>query len=198
MGDILHELVVWLGAEALRNFVLSSCAIGALVISTRGLRTWKNQLRGTSDYQLAKAHLTALFHVRDQIRRVRSPVQWTEQTELEEGETHSEKHLRELAAYYDKVLQSLNEQLVTFHVHTLEAEALWGKEIAERVGKLNKCVNKLKTTISFDLMARKENFGHKTAQDRLDVLYESGQDEFSKEISAAIDCIEEFVRTKLR
>jgi hypothetical protein len=48
--------------------------IGALTIGSIGLFTWKRQLRGTSEYELAKKAILKTYEVEQAIQLVRNPM----------------------------------------------------------------------------------------------------------------------------
>src|SRR3989304_91489 len=51
---------------------LISLAVAALV-AIKGLQTWRRQLKGTADYDLAKRLLKAAYRLRDALQAVRNP-----------------------------------------------------------------------------------------------------------------------------
>lgn len=48
--------------------------IGAITIGIVGLTTWRRQLRGTSEYELAKKAILVTYEVEHAIQSVRNPM----------------------------------------------------------------------------------------------------------------------------
>ena len=63
------QQVVTLGRDALTALA----AVGAVVIGGLGLSTWRRQLKGHAEYELARRVLRALYTARDNLFHVRSP-----------------------------------------------------------------------------------------------------------------------------
>lgn len=65
------------GAVAvIRDVVVMSAEAGGAVIAGLGLKTWRRQLRGHTEYDLVRRLLRAAYSVRDQVASVRSPFIW--------------------------------------------------------------------------------------------------------------------------
>jgi hypothetical protein len=56
---------------ALRELVLIAASSIAAVVALLGLRTWKKQLKGRTDYELARRLLKSAYAVRDALQIVR-------------------------------------------------------------------------------------------------------------------------------
>jgi len=56
------------------SWVTAAIAMGGLVIAYRGLSEWKGQLRGRTEYSVARDYLKALIRLRTAIEGVRDPV----------------------------------------------------------------------------------------------------------------------------
>lgn len=66
-------------ASIAKDVITASAAVTAAVVAVKGLRAWKKQLRGKTDYELARRCLKAVYRVRDGIRMVRNPLQSSEE-----------------------------------------------------------------------------------------------------------------------
>lgn len=85
---------------------------GALVIGTFGLFTWRRQLRGTSEYELAKKAVFKAYEVQQTIQTVRNPMLYLSKEEVEAG-----RRLEEEQRIYDERMSSL---YVIFYLLKLE------------------------------------------------------------------------------
>lgn len=92
---------------------------------------WKRQLRGTSDYKLARRLLKLTYQARDKIQRIRAPIKFGAEFEqaleeqdidLEEGEEPTK--LQKTEAWYQMHWEGLNEILSDLKVAQLEAVEL--------------------------------------------------------------------------
>lgn len=59
--------------------------IGALTIGGFGLFTWCRQLRGTSEYEVAKKAILKTYEVQQELKSVRNPMLYLSQEEVEAG-----------------------------------------------------------------------------------------------------------------
>ena len=57
-----------------RSVLVASAAITGVVVALVGLRTWRHQLKGKTEYELARRLLRAAYTVRGEFQRVRSPL----------------------------------------------------------------------------------------------------------------------------
>jgi hypothetical protein len=57
-----------------KDIILAVAAIVAAYVGLRGLGTWQRQLRGNTEYQLAKSILASAYEVREAIAFVRHPL----------------------------------------------------------------------------------------------------------------------------
>ena len=68
--------------SAIAQVVTALAAISAVLVGIAGLQTWRRELRGRSDFSLAKDVLRAVYRVRDEIGRVRDssmfPSEWVD------------------------------------------------------------------------------------------------------------------------
>jgi hypothetical protein len=67
------------GSNCLSDFkdlVLVVTAVIASYVALKGLSTWRRQLRGQSEYELAGRFLKSLFLFRDSLKNVRNPFSW--------------------------------------------------------------------------------------------------------------------------
>jgi len=114
--------------------VVAAPATGAIV-AVKGLSTWRRQLKGQSDYNLAKDVLINLYKYRDALFFVRHPLMTGTELKLPEGVDEKElkyaeiHYLRTQTAYqnrWDKVVE-VRSKLLT---NIVEIEALWEADLA--------------------------------------------------------------------
>lgn len=184
----------------------------ASFVAVTGLTTWKRQLKGNAEYQLARRLLKSVYALRDAIALVRNPFQ----SAGEIAQALREANIN--VDYRDKGFQVLSAQAVYQHrwnrvveassalqVDGLEAEALWGPVIQEHLRALSALVSELSFSIQMYLRnlerpPRDQTSDQMRAIDA--VIYEVPGSEhanaFSKKLAAAISNIESFIQPKLK
>lgn len=117
--------------------VVAAPATGA-VVAVKGLNTWRRQLKGQSDYNLAKDVLINIYKYRDALFFVRHPLITGAELKLPEGIDQKElkyaevNYLQTATAYenrWNKVVE-VRSKLLT---NIVEIEALWGAELAQKL-----------------------------------------------------------------
>ena len=73
MDTNLKYFQIWV--SLIKDIVTGLAAVVAAVIAIMGLRTWKKQLKGKTEYELSQRFLRATYKVRDAFSWVRNPIQ---------------------------------------------------------------------------------------------------------------------------
>lgn len=115
--------------------------IAALVIAALGLQTWKRQLYGKSEYNIAKKLLKATYKYREAIQSVRHPsMDYSEIQNPPKDDTqpNNERRTRYYAATkaYDNRWSKITEARIEIDTELLEAEVLLGKKVKEKYSNL--------------------------------------------------------------
>lgn len=110
--------------STIKGIVTITATVIGVIIAYLGLRTWKEQLKGTTKYKVAKDVLFKTFRLRDALRHTRVPLMATFET-------------------YNKRLDRLNLIKQKLEITKLEAEVVFGEEETEEIKKLIKKVNTL-------------------------------------------------------
>lgn len=175
--------------------------LGALVIGVVGLTTWRRQLRGTSEYDVAKGAVLMTYQVRDAMQAVRSPMLYLRKEEVEAG-----RKLEEEQRIYDERMQRLQEKWAELRTLSLEARVIWGEKAEARFAPVKALIGELRAEIWLHFWLKgayagpgatvDNNSGRVAANDKL--VYGSDDDEFSKRIDVAVNKVEEFFKTRIR
>lgn len=195
-------------ASIAKDIITAGAAITAAVVAVKGLRAWKKQLRGKTDYELARRCLKAVYRVRDAIRMVRNPLQSSEEIAAavkEEGPSipqYLSDDYKIQQAIYSFRLKRASEAFSDLQVELLEAQVSWGTEAVIALQPLQACVLKLQSTIRRHLR-RLLPHGALTparAEEVEIILYvdEELQDPFSIEIGEAVEQAERFLQPHLK
>ncbi len=109
-----------------RDFVVLAVSIVGAWVAVSGLSTWKRQLKGQTEYALARRLMTGVLRVRNKLRAVR-----------EHGPFEDMKNT------LGERLQAVDEAWVELETGVLEAEALWGYTAGQMLSKLRQCHGEL-------------------------------------------------------
>lgn len=123
--------------------VISGVAVWvAFHFGREGLHTWRRQLRGTADHDLARRLLIELYRLRDVIKRARSAVIFSFESGPFEGEMRSNDPQQDsfdsTARAYRRRLTAMDEARGPLLATMLEAEAVWGTELKDLMGQVFK------------------------------------------------------------
>lgn len=176
--------------------------IGALIIGTFGLFTWRRQLRGTSEYELSKKAVFKAYEVHQALQAVRNPMLYLSKEEVE-----AERHLEEEQRIYNERMTLLYEKWAELQTIRLEAKAIWSdsahncfNEIQQRIGDLRGAI-----WLHFWMKgayagpgAAVDNNPERVIENDKVVYFVSDDDEFSQKIFKSVEKVEIFFGPKIR
>lgn len=201
------------------DFIKTAVEIGtgaaALVgagVAVAGLRTWRAQLRGQTEYNLARRVLRGVFEIRDQIAVVRNPfipgqemVAAFKEAGVEPQDGNLIRDQRMSGFVYQQRWKGLSKALSDLRVDVLEAEVLWGEPIRNADRDLRSCVNEL--FVSVEMYLRTKNNEHATGKPGVDfekyfkivhqISENPAEDPFTGKVSEAVKTFETFLRPHL-
>ena len=164
----------------IRDIIVGLAAISTAIVAWRGLSTWRRELKGKADFEVATNILQAVYATRMLVSRIR----W-------EGT---------LPASYETHRENLNEERSKLFVHSQLGEALWGHKIRDAVLQLNSKVNELVVAIS-----RQLGKGASQSYDTVQFLSDEAivhqlveHDQYEMELESAIDTINALILPKIR
>lgn len=120
--------------ELITDVITSGAALTAAVVAVRGLSTWQHQLKGQSEYDLARRILVSVFKYRDALIGVRHPAMWANEMPYpskEKADTMTQDQIRfyGIAEAYQARWDKVQEQRTSLYTDLLESEAIWGNEL---------------------------------------------------------------------
>jgi hypothetical protein len=194
-----------------KDAYLSIAAAIAILVSILGLRTWKKQLRGKTEYELARRLLRAIYRVRDAIQDVRHPFIWeAEMSEATESLKNNGESLHKdadvIPAVYQMRWRKIQDAMSELSIEALEAEVLWGaKKVKDTINPLRQCVTDLRVDLEDYLHYRHGTKGDlepgELQRIRKVVFWRSDnpqKDEFTGKLYSAISQIEATVKPFLK
>lgn len=151
MGESVYcFLAEW--ADPIKEFFLTLAAVAGAVVAAFGLSTWRKQLGGTAEYELARRLLREIYQFREALQSVRFPFISVKEMELSEEDgpppsNDKNKRYRELAKAYQTRYSRVNDARNALEATLLEVEVLWGIELLSKVRALYKWDGELYTEI---------------------------------------------------
>lgn len=198
--------------QIIPNVVTAGAAAAAVWYARSGLNTWRKQLKGTAEFELARSLLAQTYQLRDSIHILRTPTVSEPQVEKDHADVEEKSilekshlaYLRGLEKRWAQVQDSSRE----LELLLIEAESLWGNESRNKFSQLFGLKHTLHSAINMYFRAHSMPNGLK--QSSLDlveqkILYEmiidhsseDGPDDFNKRIKAALKPIEHQLRPYL-
>ena len=188
-----------------KDIVLTLAAIVAGYVGIRGLGTWRRQLRGNAEYQLAKSMLTSVYELREAMSGIRNPfMQYSKELDLPEDKlkelSQREGTWHALAQAYQRRWESVPRAMAKLDANLLEAEVVWGPGIREKASPLNRLTGELLFALQDHLEAqnpdgRYESPGPELIKNRHETLYDVGEkDGFKERLQEVIRQIENELR----
>jgi len=186
--------------NSLTDALTAFAALVAAGVAVYGIMQWKLQLRGKTDYEIARRYLRASLKVRDAMKFVRNPFipPQEQQTALKEHGFNSEEdtgetdHQKTNRAVYSLRWKKVIEAWTELEAELLEAEVSWGKEAIEAQKPLDDLVRKLRSVVTLFLRGN-------SRPGEEDLIYDMGEDDvFSQQVTTAIKKIEDYLKPYLR
>ncbi len=191
----------------IKDIALAGAACVTAYVAFTGLEKWQKELRGKANFDVARELAKSVYLLRDQISYCRSP--FTAASEFPQnyrgglGKQSAEEEGQAWAHVYAKRWEPVGTAVQAFDAATLEAEALWGKEIKEKALELRRCVWALQVDIEAFIRNkysggedfRDREFGKKIKEGIWDM--KSEENELTRRINNAIEEIETEIRPHL-
>lgn len=189
-----------------KDVMTGAAALIAAVVAARGLQTWKRQLHGNTNYELARRLLRSAYRVREAIRWVRNPlILYGEAASALKGAGLSDSPPagsddQGEALVYQARWQRVAEANVEFLAELLEAEALWGPEIRQRGDALAACIGQLHWALWRWLSRRQSSITPDRMAELLAIIYSAGSasTKYDDDLNAALEGIEAQIRPHLK
>jgi hypothetical protein len=181
--------------------VTAACAVGGVLIAAGGLRTWRRQLHGQVEYDLARRTLREVYRTRDAIRQVRAAWMYGSEYADRPGRDPQVVHHADDVAYaYQARLNKLFAVTSDLQVNLLEAEVLWGELLASPRTHLIQLTNELSLSIGehVDMMRTQARYTkEELSKIRAIVFMLSDTDPFSLRVTEVVREFENALRPHL-
>lgn len=206
---MLSDVGQW--TSVLRDVLLGAAAAATAFFAYLGLSTWRRELKGKSEYQLAKDVLKAVYKVREAFKFVRNLLiysyEYPDDMKDPHGHLKREYEYEGTAHVYQERWKKVAEAFQELEDLHLDAQVEWGPEYQDVIRKLRSCLVDLQIAIQTMLERKKDpRMGELTDAEKLEeersVLYNLGggskHDKFTPEIAEAIGEFEKWLRPKIK
>lgn len=134
--------------QSLASVATAVAALIGVGIAWKGLRSWRDEVRGRAKYDVARRVLRAVYEVRNGIAFVRSPFirkgeAGTERSDDDGERTRADRERR------DSRWQTVTRPMADLQVALLDAEVLFGSAFAEAFKELYQLVHELGLNIGY-------------------------------------------------
>ncbi|WP_258544318.1 hypothetical protein [Alteromonas lipotrueae] len=176
--------------------------ISAIVIGAIGLTTWRRQLKGTSEYEVAKKAILLTYEIEQAIQGVRNPMLHLPKDEVESG-----RRLEAEQQIYADRFVILENKWAELQTIKLESKVIWDNAAAESFNEIRDIIGKLRGGIWLHFWmkgayagpgATVDNSAERRIENDKIVYYTSEDDEFTLKIKHAVEHVENFFKDKVR
>lgn len=196
----------------LKDLALAGAAVVTAWVAVQGLQKWREELRGKTDFEVARALARATYKVRDELAACRTPLIRSSEYPANynpPAPNQPPNHAAEanaLAHVYNNRWKPVTEALREFDAQRLEAEALWGADIRKDAEALHKCITTVFVSIESIIdnarsggadFATDKNFA-RTTRSQAHASPTATDNPLSNEITAAVSAIEGRLRRHLK
>lgn len=194
---MLNQILIFIKNNIhISELITSIATLAGIYIAWSGLQQWKKQLRGRTDYEIARRYMRAVLKLRDAVHYVRNP--FIPASEFDEALVKNGVNLSEEisdrkkdAAVYSERWKQVASATSDLNIETIDAEISWGKEASKIQDNLRKSVSKL--SVAINLLVR----GHSREGD-FKIIYQQGEkDFFSEEINESVQEIQNYLKKYL-
>jgi hypothetical protein len=191
----------------IKDSVLTVGAVVGIIVAILGLSTWRRQLKGSSEYDLARRLLKATYQFRGAIQNVRAigMMDGEIQTALERhGPKDRLPQGKDASrAVYARRWERVCEARENLDPEALEAEVIWGKEVRDLLAPILGCSVDLWMAMHLFLSDKEDNESEselKRRDEARKMMYIGGdeaRDPLTHKLNKAVDQIESFARPYL-
>jgi hypothetical protein len=127
----------------MKDVALAVAGIIGSVVAILGLNTWKRQLYGQSEYDLAKRLLKSLYLFREVINNARHPfMQYSSVPDLPKDRleqlTKEEKEWYAQAQAFERRWEPVSKARAELDTSILESEVFWGDKVKEKMTRISR------------------------------------------------------------
>ena len=190
----------------LKDILTFGVTVAGLIIAGMGLATWKKQIKGAKEFEVAYDLHYSILKLRNAIRHVRHPGIWPSESRkaIEYSKLkYPDKNLEEIeknphAYVYEMRWEKITEADTEIESHLLAGEVLWGYDIKNQLKPLDTKVTELNIALQQRFQPELRTKSHMEIHDIMyDQLNDSMNDKFGREIDKIIESIATYLKQKI-
>jgi len=195
----------------IKDLILSIAAIVTIFVALYGLNAWRKELKGKTEYEIARRILRSIYKVRVAIDLVRRPFVSAGEmaTALKEQGKDPKDALETIgtegatAAAYERRWKEVSNAVAELHADFFEGQVLWGDKTLDAIKPFLKCVNSLGTYLEIYFTRKRQTDSDldNKIQDivfGIDSIEGPFASQYGKELKQAVETAETFLRQHLR
>jgi hypothetical protein len=186
------------------------------VIAIIGLQTWKKQLKGKTEYELARRLLRAVYETRDAIKLIRNPFASASEISAAVSEAgidldpkDPEFYVQSQSALYQRRWKKIEEAMADLDLEAFEAEVIWGNEVKDVLMPLRQQVGELHSFVELylrNLNQPSRRLPNENMLEKIDkAIYDfhdltdtESDNPFTAKTSKVISKIEDYLRPRIK
>lgn len=182
-----------ISSVSLTDIITTMAAVGGLIVASIGLSTWKKQIRGVSEYELAKRLMLEVYQLRDALKSTRNPFLSTA-----EGNKDDTEDTWQITAY-KKRWDVVREVLTRFRVTSLEAEVVWDDATKKQRKEMDDAIRELYNAVEMYIRQKNdEAFAEDFYRMYDDIIYDKGDnDKYNTALNKAVKGYETILKPHL-
>ena len=195
----------------IKDVILAIAGVIGSIVAILGLNTWKRQLYGQSEYDLAKRLLKSLYLFREVINNARHPfIQYSSVPDLPadklEKLSKEEQEWYSQAQAYEKRWEPVSKARAELDTSILESEVFWGNEIKDKMAELSLLQAELLVAIEQHLQRTNpktpgETYRAEDLKENREIMYarnDRSKDAFQDRMLTAIEDIETILKPYIK
>lgn len=196
----------WLGwLSFAKDVVTLGVAVVGVCVACKGLKTWQRQLKGSSQFDVAKRLMLKVYLIRQEIESCRSPIRYVTFIEYDDegnaipaSQQQYEAIKKDMWDSFSGVGKAFNE----IELLLVESDIVLDKKIRELFKPIKKICFKLRVSIREYLnllepkkiQQRAAELTAKRSEELEKIIYAEDGDEIQTQVDSAVAEIEEFIR----
>lgn len=183
--------------------------VTAAIIGFCGLATWRRQIRGQNDHELARRLLVDLYRIVEKFQKYRAMWIYTHEVNREGDPEFTSnpkgRHARKELGYSRRI-ESLQDSYAQMAVSLFEAQALWGDEVTGKSVHIKRLIDEYADYVRLMLLSNDPEEPEDEREDHREVLNSrrfvfknrlSEKDEYGEELDQAVRKVEGALKLKL-
>ncbi len=192
---------------AIKDAVLAIAAIIGSVVAILGLNTWRRQLYGQSEYDLAKRILKSVYLFREVITNARHPfMQYSATPDLPKEKldqlSNEEKEWYAKAQAFESRWEPVAKARAELDANVLESEVFWGNQVKDKAACLRELHAELLVAIEEHLKRTNpknpdKSYGGEDLKRNRAIIYgriDRTKDSFLDKLLTAVEAIEAILK----